>query len=109
MTDGVDRADLPFEPAQIQLDVGPFDLKRIELVSGAPREPPVQLQVGGAGVGVAIAGQERTGQTVQTKLHGRIQDRHGDITHDTAPGHGTHVHDQDQRKTARCTPATRSL
>jgi hypothetical protein len=64
VADGVDRVDLPFEPAQVQLDMRAFDLKGVELVGGAPREPPVQLlQVGGAGVGLAVPGEERAGQT----------------------------------------------
>ena len=111
VADGVDRTDLALEPAQIQLHMRAFDLQGVELVGGAPREPTVQLlQVGGPGVGVAIPGQERTGQTAQTKLSRRIQHRHGDITHDKAPGRDTHVHGhgQDQRNTARRAPATRS-
>jgi hypothetical protein len=90
VADGVDRADLAFEPAQLQLDVGPVDGERVELVGGAPGEPAVQLlQVRGAGVGVAVAGQERAGQTVQTKLESWVEDGHGDIGHNGAPGRGT--------------------
>jgi hypothetical protein len=67
-------------------------MSRVELVGGAPREPAVKLlQVRGAGVGVAVAGQERAGQTVQTRLGGRVEDGHGDIGHERAPGRGTHV------------------
>jgi hypothetical protein len=43
VADGVDRADLAFEPAQVQLDVGAVDGEWVELVGGAPGEPAVQL------------------------------------------------------------------
>jgi hypothetical protein len=76
VADGVDRADLAFEPAQVQLDVGALDLERVELVGGAPGEPAVQLlQVGAAGVGVAVAGQERAGQTAKPQLESWVEDR----------------------------------
>jgi antitoxin YefM len=54
-----------------------------------PCEPAVPLEVRRSGVGVAVAGQERPGQTVQAKLGGRIEDGHGDIGHAGAPGRGT--------------------
>ena len=54
---------------------GLLDGERAELVVGAPGEPTVQLlQMGGAGVGVAVAGQERAGTAVQTKLGLRVED-----------------------------------
>jgi hypothetical protein len=71
--------------------VGALDGQRVELVGGAPREPAVQLlQISGAGVDVALAGQERTGQTMKTQLGGRVEDGHGDVGHEKAPGRGTH-------------------
>jgi hypothetical protein len=92
VADGVDRADLAFEPADVELDLGALDGERVELVGGASREPAVQLlEVGASGVGVAVAGQERAGQRVQTKLEGWVEDGHGDIRHDGAPDRGTHV------------------
>jgi hypothetical protein len=76
VADGVDRADLVFDPSQVGLDVGALDGEWVELVGGAPGEPAVQLlQVGAGGVGVAVAGKERTGQTVQTQLGGRLKGR----------------------------------
>jgi hypothetical protein len=41
--------------------------------------------------GVAVAGQERSGRTVQAQFDGRLEDGHGGIGHEGAPGCGTHV------------------
>jgi hypothetical protein len=92
VADGVDRADLAFEPTQVQLDVGALDMKRVELVGGAPGEPAVQLlQVRRASVGVSVAGKERAGQAVQTQLGGRARMVTVTSVTTSAPGRGTHV------------------